>query len=535
MLLSLPLRPPDCLGVGVSLGCPVVNTFSYLAAILTLPLHPSLVHSDPDRSELHLLSRLRHLQRFVSLPHPPPFNPSVILKSEFPYDVVVIGGGPGGYVAAIKAAQLGLKSACVEGRGTLGGTCLNVGCIPSKSLLHNSHLFHQAKHDFAKRGIDVGEVTVNLPQMLSQKEKSVKQLTGGIEGLFKKNKATYVKGWGKILNNSEVAVTGPDGTESIIKAKNIVIATGSESSPFPGIEVDEEVIVSSTGALSLKKVPEKMIVIGGGVIGLELGSVWSRLGADVTTVEYLDAIGAGMDADLAKVFKKTLADQGMKFKLSTKVISAKKNVNGKVDVVIQPAKGGPEETVEVDIVLLAIGRRPVLPAGLKEAGVAIDKRGRVITDAEFKTNVPGIRAIGDVIAGPMLAHKAEEEGIAAMEHIAGGHGHVNYNTIPSVIYTWPEVAWVGKNEKELRAEGADIKVGNFPFLANSRAKTIDDFAGTIKIIADAKTDRILGAHIIGPNAGELIAEAVLAVEYGASSEDIARTCHAHPVSPNPHT
>ncbi|KAJ3297436.1 dihydrolipoamide dehydrogenase precursor [Borealophlyctis nickersoniae] len=445
------------------------------------------------------------------------------------YDVVVVGGGPGGYVAAIKASQLGLKTACVEGRGALGGTCLNVGCIPSKSLLHNTHLYHQAAHDFKKRGIEVGEVKYNLGQMLSQKEKSVKTLTGGIEMLFKKNKTEYAKGWGRVVGPNEVSVEGADGKKSTLKTKNIIIATGSESSPFPGIEVDEEVIITSTGALSLKKVPEKMLVIGGGVIGLELGSVWGRLGAEVTTVEYLDAIGAGMDADLAKTFQKTLAKQGMKFRLGTKVVSAKKNSNGKVDVVVEPAKGGPQESMEVDVVLLSIGRRPFTKGlGLEDVGVEVDKRGRVVVDHEFKTNVGGIRAIGDVIAGPMLAHKAEEEGIAAVEYIAGGHGHVNYNAIPSVIYTYPEVAWVGKTEAEVKSSGVEYRIGSFPFVANSRAKTMDDYEGTIKIISDAQTDRILGAHIIGPNAGEMIAEAVLAIEYGASSEDIARTCHAHP-------
>ncbi|KAJ3007726.1 dihydrolipoamide dehydrogenase precursor, partial [Thoreauomyces humboldtii] len=445
------------------------------------------------------------------------------------YDVVIVGGGPGGYVAAIKASQLGLKTACVEGRGALGGTCLNVGCIPSKSLLHNSHLYHQAVHDFKKRGIEVGEVKINLPQMLAQKDKAVKGLTGGIESLFKKNKTTYVKGWGKIVSANEVAVEGLDGKAQTLKTKNIIIATGSEVSPFPGIEVDEEVVVSSTGALNLQKIPEKMIVIGGGVIGLELGSVWGRLGAEVTTVEYMDAIGAGMDADLAKSFLKTLQKQGMKFKLSTKVISAKKNANGKVDVVVEAAKGGAQEKFEVDVVLVAIGRRPVTKGlGLEAAGIKVDSKGRVVTDHEFKTNVEGVRAIGDVITGPMLAHKAEEEGIAAVEYIAGGHGHVNYGAVPSVIYTYPEVAWVGKTEAEAKAAGIKYKVGGFPFLANSRAKTMDDYEGTIKIISDAETDRIIGAHIIGPNAGEMIAEAVLAIEYGASSEDIARTCHAHP-------
>ncbi|KAJ8324420.1 hypothetical protein BDV3_005126 [Batrachochytrium dendrobatidis] len=445
------------------------------------------------------------------------------------YDVVVVGGGPGGYVAAIKASQMGLKTACIEGRGTLGGTCLNVGCIPSKSLLHNSHLYHVASHEFKKRGIEVTGLSVNLDQMLKQKEKSVRGLTGGIEMLFKKNKTDYLKGWGTLKSATEIEVTANDGTKSTVKAKNIIIATGSEPSGFPGITVDEEVIVTSTGALSLTKIPEKMIVIGGGVIGLELGSVWSRLGAEVSVVEYMGAIGAGMDADLAKSFQKTLQKQGMKFKLGTKVISATKNAQGKVEVVVEPAAGGPQETLVVDVVLLSIGRRPNTEnLGLDKIGVQVDNKGRVITDHEFKTNVAGIRAIGDVITGPMLAHKAEEEGIAAVEHIASGHGHVNYSAIPSVIYTHPEVAWVGKTEAEAKASGIEYKIGTFPFAANSRAKTMDDYEGMVKIITEAKTDRIIGAHIIGPGAGEMIAEAVIAIEYGASSEDIARTCHAHP-------
>ncbi|KAJ3005671.1 UNVERIFIED_CONTAM: dihydrolipoamide dehydrogenase precursor [Siphonaria sp. JEL0065] len=445
------------------------------------------------------------------------------------YDLVVIGGGPGGYVATIKAAQLGLKTVCVEGRGSLGGTCLNVGCIPSKSLLHNSHLYHVAHEEFGKRGIEVTGLKVNLNTMMKQKEKSVTGLTKGIEFLLKKNKADYIKGWGKIVNAGEVSVAGLDGKETTLKTKNILIATGSEPSPFPGVDVDEEVIVTSTGALSLKKVPESLIVIGGGVIGLELGSVWTRLGAKTTVVEYADAIGAGMDADMAKLFQKTLTKQHMNFKLGTKVISAKKNAAGKVDVVVEPSKGGPRETLTVDVVLLSIGRRPFTQnLGLDKAGVKVDNKGRVVTDAEFKTNVPGIRAIGDVIAGPMLAHKSEEEGIAAVEYIKNGHGHVNYNAIPSVIYTHPEVAWVGLNEAEAKAKGLEYNVGTFPFSANSRAKTMDDAEGSIKIISDKKTDKILGAHIIGPGAGEMIAEAVLAIEYGASSEDIARTCHAHP-------
>ncbi|KAH6595687.1 hypothetical protein BASA61_003721 [Batrachochytrium salamandrivorans] len=449
---------------------------------------------------------------------------SLATSSATEYDVVVVGGGPGGYVAAIKASQLGLKTACIEGRGTLGGTCLNVGCIPSKSLLHNSHLYHVASHEFKKRGIEVTGLSINLPQMLKQKEKSVRGLTGGIEMLFKKNKVGV-----PLRAPTEIEVSAADGTKSTVKAKNVIIATGSEPSGFPGITVDEECIVTSTGALSLTKVPEKMIVIGGGVIGLELGSVWSRLGSSVTVVEYMGAIGAGMDADLAKSFHKTLQKQGMSFKLGTKVISATKNAAGKVEVVVEPAAGGAQETLVVDVVLLSIGRRPNTDnLGLKEAGVEVDSKGRVVTDHEFKTNVPGIRAIGDVITGPMLAHKAEEEAIAAVEYISSGHGHVNYAAIPSVIYTHPEVAWVGQTEAEVKASGVEYKIGTFPFAANSRAKTMDDYEGLVKIIADKKTDRIIGAHIIGPGAGEMIAEAVIAIEYGASSEDIARTCHAHP-------
>jgi dihydrolipoamide dehydrogenase len=364
--------------------------------------------------------------------------------------------------------------------------------------------------------------------MMKQKEKSVNGLTAGVEMLMKKNKIDYHKGWGKIVAANKVQVDGEGGNVTL-STKNIMIATGSEVTPFPGIEIDEKVIVSSTGALSLQSVPEKMIVIGGGVIGLELGSVWGRLGSQVTVVEFNKAIGAGMDGELAKAFQKVLQKQGVKFKLSTKVISAKKNANGKVDVVVEPATGGNQETIEVDTVLVAIGRYPYTNGlGLEQVGVEMDKKGRIVTDNTFKTNVPSIFAIGDVIAGPMLAHKAEEEGIAAAEHLVHGHSHVNYDAIPSVIYTWPEAAWVGKTEEQVKESGVKYKVGNFPFAANSRAKTIDDKDGFVKIIADAETDRILGAHIIGPAAGEMIAEAVIAIEYGASSEDIARTCHAHP-------
>ncbi|KXS19664.1 dihydrolipoyl dehydrogenase [Gonapodya prolifera JEL478] len=455
---------------------------------------------------------------------------TVALPGSKEYDVVVVGGGPGGYVAAIKAAQLGLKTACVEKRGSLGGTCLNVGCIPSKSLLHNTHLYHQAKHDFAKRGIIVPEVGFDLGVMMKAKEGSVTGLTKGIEYLFKKNKVDYLKGSGKLVDPTTVAVAGLDGSNSTVKAKNIVIATGSEPTPFPGITIDNAAgkIIDSTGALSLKEVPKKIGIIGAGVIGLELGSVWQRLGAEATTFEFMDAIGAGMDKDISVAFKKVLEKEGMKFKMGTKVKGAEV-VGDKVILRHEPVKGGPEETYECDVLLVAIGRRPYTEGlGAKEVGVAFDEKGRVKVDKHFATSVPTVRCIGDVTYGPMLAHKAEEEGIAVAEYLAGGHGHVNYDAIPSVIYTYPEVAWVGKTEQELQAAKVDIKVGKFPFVGNSRAKTVEEAEGMVKIITEAKTDRILGAHIIGANAGEMIAEAVIGIEYGASAEDIARTSHAHP-------
>ncbi|KAJ1734033.1 dihydrolipoamide dehydrogenase precursor [Coemansia biformis] len=445
------------------------------------------------------------------------------------YDTVVIGAGPGGYVAAIKAAQLGQKTACIEKRETLGGTCLNVGCIPSKALLHNSHLYHEAKHGFAKRGIDVGEVKLNLDQFLADKDKAVSGLTRGIEMLFKKNKVDWIKGAGTLKSANEIEVALNAGGVESVSAKNIIIATGSEPSPFPGFEIDEKQIVTSTGALALDKVPERMIVIGGGVIGLELGSVWSRLGAEVTVVEYLPAIGAGLDAEVAKAFQRALSKQGIKFKTSTKVIGSEKK-DGKVVVSVEGAKTGKPETLEADVVLLSVGRRPYTEGlGLENVGIKADAKGRIeMADGQFRTAVPTIRVIGDATVGPMLAHKAEEEGIAAVEHITNGYGHVNYNVIPSVIYTHPEVACVGKTEQQLKEEGVKFKIGSFPFAANSRAKTIDDAEGFVKIITDAESDRILGAHIIGPNAGEMIAEACLAMEYGGSAEDVARTCHAHP-------
>ncbi|KDN39833.1 putative LPD1-dihydrolipoamide dehydrogenase precursor [Tilletiaria anomala UBC 951] len=446
-----------------------------------------------------------------------------------PYDVVVIGGGPGGYVAAIKAAQLGLKTACVEKRGSLGGTCLNVGCIPSKAMLNNSHLYHQAAHDFKGRGIEVGSLSLNLATMLKAKDSSVSQLTKGIEGLFKKNKVDYVKGAGSFASPTSVSVKLNEGGETQLEAKNIIIATGSEVTPFPGIEIDEEQIVSSTGALSLQKVPEKMIVIGGGVIGLEMGSVWSRLGSKVTVVEFLGAIGgAGMDGEIGKSFQRTLEKQGLKFKLGTKVVGAEKK-DGKVVLNVEGAKDGKKDSLDADVVLVAIGRRPVTSGlNLEAIGVEVDNRGRIIVDDQYNTTCKGIKCIGDATFGPMLAHKAEEEGIAAVEIIVKGHGHVNYQAIPSVVYTHPEVAWVGKNEEELKADGVEYKVGKFPFMANSRAKTNQDSEGVVKFLVEKSTDRVLGVHIIGPNAGEMIASATLAIEYQASAEDIARTCHAHP-------
>lgn len=445
------------------------------------------------------------------------------------HDVVVIGGGPGGYVAAIKAAQLGLKTACVEKRGSLGGTCLNVGCIPSKSLLNSTHLYHQILHDTKQRGIEVSDVKVNIEQLQKAKTDSVNGLTKGIEGLFKKNKVDYFKGAGSFINDNEVQVTAIEGgKDAVLKAKNIIIATGSEPTPFPGIEVDEERIVTSTGALALKEIPKRLAIIGGGIIGLEMGSVWSRLGSEVTVIEFQNSIGAGMDGEVAKSSQKLLAKQGLKFKTGTKVVSGKRE-GDVVKVEVENVKTGASESIEADVLLVAVGRRPYTEGlGLEKIGVEVDERGRVIMDQEFRTNKPHIRVIGDVTFGAMLAHKAEEEGIAAIEYIKNGHGHVNYGAIPSVMYTHPEVAWVGQSEEQLKAAGIAYNIGKFPFLANSRAKTNLDTEGFVKFISDKETDRVLGVHIIGPNAGEMIAEAVLAVEYGASSEDIARTCHAHP-------
>ncbi|KAG6541611.1 hypothetical protein Mapa_017004 [Marchantia paleacea] len=443
-------------------------------------------------------------------------------------DVVVVGGGPGGYVAAIKAAQLGFKTTCVEKRGKLGGTCLNVGCIPSKALLHSSHMFHEAQHSFAAHGVTVTNVQIDLGKMMDQKNKAVSGLTKGIEGLFKKNKVTYVKGAGKITGPGSVSVDLLEGGTKEIKAKHIIIATGSDVKSLPGITIDEKQIVSSTGALALTEIPEKMVVIGGGYIGLEMASVWGRLGSEITVVEFGDAIVPSMDGEVRKSFQRTLEKQKMKFKLKTKVSKVEKSGTG-LKVTIEPAAGGEATTLDANVVLVAAGRVPYIKGlGLEEVGVNVDKFGRVEVDDHFKTSVDGIYAIGDVIPGPMLAHKAEEDGVACVELLAGKAGHVNYDTVPGVVYTHPEVASVGKTEEQVKAAGIPYNVGKFPFMANSRARSIDDADGLVKIIAHKETDKVLGVHIMGPSAGEMIHEACLALEYGASSEDIARTCHGHP-------
>ncbi len=438
------------------------------------------------------------------------------------FDVIVIGGGPGGYVAAIRAAQLGLKTACVEKRGALGGTCLNVGCIPSKALLESSEKYEDAQHHFAKHGIE-GNVKLNLKAMMARKNEVVDGLTKGIEGLFKKNKVTYLKGFGTITGKNEVSV---EGTK--YAAKNIIIATGSEVTPLPGITIDEKIVVSSTGALELSSVPKHLVVIGAGVIGLELGSVWKRLGAEVTVVEYLDRITPGMDGEVAKQFQKILEKQGLSFKLGQKVTGVKPGTSG-AEVTFEPAAGGKAETIKADIVLVAVGRRAYTDKlGLDALGIATDKRGFIQVNEHWQTAVPSIYAIGDVIPGPMLAHKAEDEGVAVAEYIAGQKPHVNYHTIPGVVYTHPELANVGSTEEDLKAQGRAYKVGKFPFLANSRARATGQSEGFVKILADAKTDQVLGVHIIGTQAGNMIHEVCVAMEFGASSEDIARTCHAHP-------
>ncbi len=447
------------------------------------------------------------------------------------FDVIVIGAGPGGYVCAIRAAQLGMRVACVEKRETLGGTCLNVGCIPSKALLHSSEHFEQANHKLAEHGVMVGSVALDLAKMQARKGEVVSANVKGVEFLFKKNKVTWLKGEGRIVaaggagqgSLGKVEVAG-----TTYETKHIVIATGSESMPLKGVEVDEKQIVTSTGGLELDKVPGHLVVIGGGVIGLELGSVWRRLGAQVTVIEFLDRIVPTMDGELGKQFERVLTKQGLKFKLKSKVTGAVKSPDG-VTLTVEPAAGGAPEQIKADVVLLAIGRRAYTAnLGLAEAGVALDERGRVKTDGHFATNVPGIWAIGDVIAGAMLAHKAEEEGVALAEILAGQKPHVNYDAIPGVVYTWPEVVGIGKTEEELKAAGIAYKVGKFPFTANGRARAMGFTDGFAKILADKATDRVLGAHMIGPEAGTLIAEIALAMEFGASAEDIARTSHAHP-------
>ena len=444
------------------------------------------------------------------------------------YDLVVIGTGPGGYVCAIRAAQLGLKTAVVEKDATFGGTCLNVGCIPSKALLHASELFEEAGEKFGKMGIKVGKPSLDLGAMMKFKDEGVEGNVKGVDFLIKKNKIDAVRGLGRIAGPGKVEVKA-DGTAQTLETKNIVIATGSDVARLRGIDIDEKRIVSSTGALVLPKVPDKLVVVGAGVIGLELGSVWRRLGADVIVVEFLDRILPGTDLDVAKNFQRILQKQGIAFKLSSKV-TAVDSSGKKLKATVEPASaGGAAETIEADVVLVAIGRVPFTEGlGLEDAGVKKDNRGRVIVDGHFATNVPGIYAIGDVIAGPMLAHKAEDEGVAVAEILAGQAGHVNYDVIPNVVYTYPELASVGKSEEELKEAGVAYNVGKFPFTANGRAKVNLETDGFVKILADAKTDRVLGVHILGPDAGNMIAEAAVAMEFGAAAEDIARTCHAHP-------
>ena len=442
------------------------------------------------------------------------------------FQVIVIGGGPGGYVCAIRLAQLGLKTACVESRGTLGGTCLNVGCIPSKSLLNLSENYHKAK-SFDQLGIEIGQIKLNLEKMMKNKDKAVDVLTKGVEFLFKKNNVSYFKGTGSLVSNNQVKVIDLNKKELLLNTDKIIISTGSEPLELPGAKFDEKIILSSTGVLSLKTVPKKMLVVGGGYIGLEMGSVWSRLGSEVHVVEYLDHITPGMDREISKEFMKILKKQGIKFHMETKVENIKKNI--KSATVITLGKDGKKNEIETDVVLVSVGRKAnTKNLNLEKIGVELDSKKRVKVGKNFETNIKNIYAIGDVIDGPMLAHKAEEEGIAVAELIAGQAGHVNYEVIPGVIYTTPEVAAVGKTEENLSEKKIKYKVGKFSFMANSRAKAINEAEGFVKILADEKTDKVLGVHLIGPHAGELIAEMAVAMEFGASSEDIARTCHAHP-------
>lgn len=444
------------------------------------------------------------------------------------FDLVVIGTGPGGYVCAIRAAQLGLRTAVVEKRATHGGTCLNVGCIPSKALLHASEAFEEANKHFSELGIEVGTPRLDLKKMQAFKQGGVDGNTKGVEFLLKKNKVEAFHGTAKIVGVGRVEVTGEDGGNQVLETKNIVIATGSDVTPLPGVSIDEKIVVSSTGALELAKVPKKLLVIGAGVIGLELGSVWRRLGAEVLVVEYLDRVLPGMDGEVGKQFHRILGKQGIGFKLSSKVTGVEVGKAG-ASVTVEPAAGGEAETLKADVVLVAIGRKPYTEGlGLEGVGVQLDDKGRVATDKHYATNVTGIYAIGDVIAGPMLAHKAEDEGVAVAEILAGQSGHVNYGVIPNVVYTFPEVASVGRSEEELKKDGITYKAGKFPFTANGRAKANGTTDGFVKILADAQTDRVLGVHIVGADAGNLIAEVAVAMEFAASAEDIARTCHAHP-------
>ena len=442
------------------------------------------------------------------------------------FQAVVIGGGPGGYVCAIRLAQLGIKTACIESRGSLGGTCLNVGCIPSKSLLNLSQEFHNVKN-LPNKGIEIGEVKLNLSKMMKSKDKAVTVLTKGVEFLFKKNKVSYFKGTGSLKSKNEILIKDDKDKETLIEAEKIIIATGSVPVSLPGIDFDEKIIVSSTGALKLEQVPKKLVVVGGGYIGLEMGSVWSRLGSEVEVIEFLDHITPGMDMEISKEFMKILKKQGMKFHMQNKVESIKKTKSGAVVHTVD--KDGNKNNFNCNTVLISVGRKANTNGlNLESLGIELDEKKRVKTDKMFKTNIENIYAIGDVISGPMLAHKAEDEGIAVAENIAGQSGHVNYDTIPGVVYTTPEVASIGKTEEQLKEKNIKYKIGKFSFMANSRAKAIDDTEGFVKILADEKTDKVLGAHLIGPHVGELIAEIGVAMEFGASSEDIARTCHAHP-------
>ena len=442
------------------------------------------------------------------------------------FQAVVIGGGPGGYVCAIRLAQLGLKTACIESRGSLGGTCLNIGCIPSKSLLNLSEEFHKVKN-LSNKGIEVGDIKLNLAKMMKSKDKAVTVLTKGVEFLLKKNKVTYFKGLGSFKSKNQILVKDDKNNETVLESEKIIIATGSAPVSLPGIEFDEKVIISSTGALSLEKVPNKMVVVGGGYIGLEMGSVWSRLGAEVHVVEFLDHITPGMDKEISQEFMKILKKQGIHFHMQHKVEEIKKNNSGAI--IKTKDKDGNTKEFTCDVVLISVGRKANTEGlNLEKVGIELDNKNRIKTDKNFQTNLNNVYAIGDVIAGPMLAHKAEDEGIAVAENIAGQSGHVNYETIPGVVYTTPEVAAIGKTEEQLKQDKISYKIGKFSFMANSRAKAIDDTEGFVKILADEKTDKVLGAHLIGPHAGELIAEIGIAMEFGASAEDIARTCHAHP-------